>query len=157
MAIVSAVKVQMYWRNYNYWDVFKIVVSIILSKTILKWSYLHRFLWTSKQLLLFLLEWSFSNFKKYKLCTNWHQEFIYTVNQRKQRGPQRNLVDLFPIYSYVNPPICFHLNRVGNINADISSEKHFEDSKTMRGKYSFTTRTIPFCQNILILSRDSVL
>ncbi len=38
----------------------------------------------------------------------------------------------------VIPTICFHLNRVRNGNEDISSEKHFENSKTRRGSYLFT-------------------
>jgi hypothetical protein len=45
----------------------------------------------------------------------------------------RNLVDVSPMN--VISPICFHLNRVGNGNDDITSEEHFENSKTVRGSY----------------------
>jgi hypothetical protein len=51
--------------------------------------------------------------------TNRNQEFTQKTN-RKQRGPQRNSVDISPIN--VGSQICFHLNRVGNGNDDISSE-----------------------------------
>jgi hypothetical protein len=46
---------------------------------------------------------------------------------RARQGPQRNLVDISPIN--VISPICFHLNGMGNINDDISSQEHFENSK----------------------------
>ncbi len=65
--------------------------------------------------------------------TNRNQDSIQWTNM-KQRGPQRNSVDKSPIIS-VNSPIRFHLNRVGNGNDDISSEKHFENSKTRKGGY----------------------
>jgi hypothetical protein len=45
---------------------------------------------------------------------------VYTLHQLEKRGPQRN-----------SAPLRFHLNRVGN--DDISSEEHFENSKTRRG------------------------
>jgi hypothetical protein len=32
----------------------------------------------------------------------------------------------------VSSPICFHLNRVGNGNDDISTEEHSENSKTRK-------------------------
>jgi hypothetical protein len=35
----------------------------------------------------------------------------------------------------VGCPICMHLKLVGNGNDDISSEEHFENSKTRRGIY----------------------
>ena len=38
--------------------------------------------------------------------------------------------DIYVIYS-----ICIHLNYVGNGNDNLSSEKHFENSKTCRGSY----------------------
>ncbi len=41
---------------------------------------------------------------------------------------------------------------MGNGNDDISSEEHFENSKPGE----VTTRTVHFCLNILILSRDPV-
>jgi hypothetical protein len=45
-------------------------------------------------------------------------------------------------------PSMFYLNRVrnaGNDDNDISSEKHFTNSKTKRSTYSFITRTVNFC------------
>jgi hypothetical protein len=36
---------------------------------------------------------------------------------------------------YVISPLCFHLNRVGNGNDDISPEENFEHSKTSSGSY----------------------
>ncbi len=61
--------------------------------------------------------------------TKSNQEFSHWIN-RKRRGPQRNLVDICPIN--VSPPICFHLNRVGNGKDDISSKEHFRNSKISR-------------------------
>ncbi len=55
--------------------------------------------------------------------TKRNQEFTQRTN-RKQRGPQRNSVDISPISD--SSPIRFHLNRVENGNDDISSEEHFE-------------------------------
>jgi hypothetical protein len=49
----------------------------------------------------------------------------------------------------------FTQNRVGNGNDDISSEEDFEKFKNQE-RYLFTTRTVHFCLNILILSRDEV-
>jgi len=57
---------------------------------------------------------------------NRNQEFTNITN-RKQRGPQRNSLDISPIN--VCSPICFHLNRVENGNADISVEEHLENLK----------------------------
>ncbi len=70
----------------------------------------------------------FSNFEEW---TNRNQELSQLTN-RKRRGPQRNLVYFSPIT--VSSLICFHLNRVGNGN-DITSEEHFENSKTSKGPY----------------------
>jgi hypothetical protein len=93
--------------------------------------------------------------------TNRNQEFAQWTN-RKQRGSQRNSVDISPIN--VRSLICFYLN-CGNGNADISSEEHFENSKTRRGPalLYYSSRTVFFCPNIWILctniwnlSRDPV-
>ncbi len=62
--------------------------------------------------------------------TNRNQEFSQRTN-RKRREQQRSLVGVSPIN--VISPICFHLNHVGNGNDDISSEEHFENSKTGDG------------------------
>jgi hypothetical protein len=58
--------------------------------------------------------------------TNRNQE-LSQQNNKKRRGPPRNLVDISLIN--VISPICLHLYRVGNGNNDISSEEHFENSK----------------------------
>jgi hypothetical protein len=69
------------------------------------------------------------NFEKHiGAWTNKNQEFSQYIS-RKQRGPQRNLVDESP--RNIISPICFHLNRVGNVNDDTSSEEHFERSKSV--------------------------
>jgi hypothetical protein len=44
-------------------------------------------------------------------------------------------------------PICFHLNREGNGNDDISSEEHFENSETIRGS-SLDIKVVIFVQII---------
>ncbi len=51
--------------------------------------------------------------------------------------------------------ICFYLNPVGNGNDDISSEAHFENSKTSTGSY-LGLQAVIFLTNIWILSRDPV-
>jgi hypothetical protein len=66
-----------------------------------------------------------NNISELEEWTNRNQEFSQRTN-RKRRGPQRNLGDVAPVY--VTSPICFHLNRVGNGNDDISSEEHFQNS-----------------------------
>jgi hypothetical protein len=64
------------------------------------------------------------NFEKHiGAWTNKNQEFSQYING-KQRGPQRNLVDVSP--RNIISPICFHLNRVGNGNDNTSSEANFE-------------------------------
>ncbi len=56
-------------------------------------------------------------------------------SNRKRRGMQRNIVDVFPIYSmFFLTYVPLLLNRVGNANDDISSEE-LENSKTSRGSY----------------------
>jgi hypothetical protein len=103
------------------------------SSLLLKWSHLHsntcRFLWTCKSYsngLLAILK----NTLEPEQWTNRNQEFTQWTN-RKQRGPQRNSVVISPIN--VSSPICFHLNRMGNDNDNISPEEYFENSKTSRG------------------------
>jgi hypothetical protein len=61
-----------------------------------------------------------------------NQEFSQSTN-RKRQGARRNLSDVSPII--VSSPMCFHLNRVGNGDDDISSDEHFENSNTHRGSY----------------------
>jgi hypothetical protein len=63
--------------------------------------------------------------------TNRNQEM--SQRTKKRRETQRNLVDVSP--SNVISPICFHLNREGHGNDDISSAEHFKNSKTIRGSY----------------------
>jgi hypothetical protein len=46
-------------------------------------------------------------------------------------GTAKKSVDISP--ENASSSLCFHLNRVGNGNDDISSEEHFENSKTRRG------------------------
>jgi hypothetical protein len=53
-----------------------------------------------------VLEWSFSDFETTRAKINSVE--ISPINDRS--------------------PICFHLNRLGNGNDDISSEEHFENS-----------------------------
>ncbi len=83
-----------------------------------------------------------------------YESRVYTVTNRKQRGPQRNSGDISSIN--VSSSICFHLNCLGNGNDNISSKVHFENSKKNLDWYSFTTRTDYFCPNILN-PRDPVL
>ena len=109
-----------------------------------KWPHLHcnRFLWTNKPysraankfycsprssngLLAILIKTL-----ELEQWDNRNQEFSQWTN-RKQRGSQRNSVVISPIN--VSSPICFHLNRMGNDNDNISSEEYFENSKTIRG------------------------
>jgi hypothetical protein len=66
-----------------------------------------------------------TNFTVSPQQTNRNEEFTHWTN-RKQRGQQRYSVN-------VSSPLCFHLNRVGNGNDDITSENHFENLKTRRG------------------------
>jgi hypothetical protein len=46
---------------------------------------------------------------------------------RKQRGPQRNIVDISPINEI--SPICFHFSRGSD---DFPSKEHFENPKLSR-------------------------
>ncbi len=72
------------------------------------------------------------NILEFEEWTNRNQEFSQWTN-RKRREPQRNLVDVSPINLISS--ICFHLNRVGNGNDDISSDDYFDNSKTVSGSY----------------------
>jgi hypothetical protein len=77
----------------------------------------------SGQILLFLChpQESFINFGKHIGAKG-----VYSSANRKQRGPQRNFVDIYPIN--VISPICFHLKNVGN-RVIIISKKSFETKK----------------------------
>jgi hypothetical protein len=68
----------------------------------------------------------------------------------KQLGPQRNLVDISPIN--VVSPICFHLNKMGKATMTYRLKRIFKNQQ----RFLFLTITSYFCQNILILSSDSV-
>jgi hypothetical protein len=61
-----------------------------------------------------------------KKWTNTNQEFSQGTNIT-QVGPQRNIEDISKIN--VISKICFHLYCMGNAIENISSEKHFENSK----------------------------
>ena len=138
-------------------DLFKIKFNTLQYYYTMASTCSNRFLWRSKTLVLrpqtnlTFFPWLlnslieiFINILDLENRTNRNQEFSQWIS-RKGRGPQRNLVDVSP--TNVISPICFHLNRMGNGNDDISSEKHFENSKTSRGSYLRTS-------NICILSRD---
>jgi len=58
---------------------------------------------------------------------------VIKVQPVKQGVLERNLVDISPIN--VISLISFKLNRVVNGNCVISSEEHFENSKTSRGSH----------------------
>jgi hypothetical protein len=49
----------------------------------------------------------------------------------------------------VSSPICFHLNRIGNINDDISSEEQFEKFKKP-GEVLFISRTVKIFEFYLV-------
>ncbi len=69
--------------------------------------------------------------------TNRNQEFSKWTNM-KQQGPHRNLVDVSRIN--VISPICFHQNRMGNCNNEISSDTVWRPSHIPRKKVSPSTR-----------------
>ena len=78
--------------------------------------------------------------------TNRNQEFLQWTN-RKERGPQRNPVDI--------SPICFHLNRVWERNWRHLIRGAFWEFKYQE-RYLYITRAAHFCPNTWILSRYPV-
>jgi hypothetical protein len=57
------------------------------------------------------------------------------VNQLETTRAARNFVDISPIN--VISLICFYTFTVGNGNADISTDEHFENEKISRGSYLY--------------------
>jgi hypothetical protein len=76
-------------------------------------------------------KWSSGNFENYIGARTMDQQEsrVYTVNQKETTRGSRNIT------INVISPICFHLNCMGSGNHDISSEEHFENSKTRKGTY----------------------
>jgi hypothetical protein len=112
---------------------------LTFSNNIFKWPELHsnRFLWTSKTnsraedkfyYFSVALEYYLSIFEEHIGCTVVALASVWWV-----RMDATKFVDISPIN--IISPICFRLYRLGNGNADISSAKHFVNSKISRTLY----------------------